>query len=164
MSLFKRIILIAFVLMSCVGCDQATKAYAEAKFPRAQALSFFADAVRLQVAHNEGAFLGIGASLPKSWRLAALRVGVGGILLALLAYAVFFAPPRFYVIFAFALILAGGASNLIDRWVNDGYVVDFINVGVGPLRTGIFNVADIALNAGVLLLLVQNWRRQQSGS
>jgi len=164
MSLFKRAIFIAFVLMSCVGCDQATKAYAEAKLPKAQALSFFADTVRLQVTYNEGAFLSVGASLPKPWRLAVLRAGVSGVLLALLVYAMFFAPPRVYVILALALLLAGGASNLIDRFVNDGYVIDFINVGIGPLRTGIFNVADIALTVGVLMLLAQDRRLSQNGA
>jgi signal peptidase II len=47
-----------------------------------------------------------------------------------------------------ALYLAGGASNLVDRVVR-GSVIDFMNVGVGPLRTGIFNVADVAILAGV---------------
>jgi len=52
-----------------------------------------------------------------------------------------------------ALFVAGGASNLIDR-VTYGMVIDFMNVGIGSLRTGIFNVADMAimLGAGILLL------------
>jgi signal peptidase II len=51
------------------------------------------------------------------------------------------------------LFVAGGASNWIDR-VARGSVVDFLNVGVGPVRTGVFNVADIAimLGAGVVVL------------
>ena len=47
-----------------------------------------------------------------------------------------------------ALYFAGGASNLVDR-VMRGSVIDFLNVGVGPLRTGIFNVADMAILLGV---------------
>ena len=57
------------------------------------------------------------------------------------------------------IFLAGGASNLIDRFTHGGYVVDFINLGIGSLRTGIFNVADIAITLGVLILLAHN-RRQ----
>jgi signal peptidase II len=79
-------------------------------------------------------------------------------LLALLAYALFVRAARATFIFALALVLAGGSSNLIDRFANDGYVVDFINLGVGPIRTGIFNVADVAITAGILLLLFQSWR------
>jgi signal peptidase II len=163
MNTIKRLFLILFVLVACVGCDQTTKTFVESRLPKSHALSFLSDTVRLQVAHNEGAFLSLGASSPKSWRLAALRFGVAAILLALLAYA-FIAPVlRVQELLALALILAGGASNLIDRFVHGGYVVDFINLGVGPLRTGIFNVADIAITVGVLMLLIQGWRRRQNG-
>ena len=162
MSIVKRLLLILFVLVACVGCDQSTKMYAEAKLPRVQPLSLLSDTVRLQVTHNEGSFLSLGASAPKAWRLATLRVGVSAMLLALLAYALLARAGRAPFIFALALVLAGGASNLIDRFVNDGYVVDFINLGAGPIRTGIFNVADVAITAGALLLLIQGWRRRRS--
>jgi len=162
MSIVKRLLLILLVLVACVGCDQSTKMYAEAKLPRVQPLSLLSDTVRLQVTHNEGSFLSLGASAPKAWRLATLCVGVSVMLLALLAYALFVRAGRAPFIFALALVLAGGASNLIDRFVNDGYVVDFINLGAGPIRTGIFNIADVAITSGALLLLIQSWRRRQS--
>ena len=57
---------------------------------------------------------------------------------------------------AIAAIGAGGASNLIDRIRFDGAVTDFLNLGVGSLRTGIFNVADVILMFG-LVLLVFRW-------
>ena len=57
-----------------------------------------------------------------------------------------------------ALIVSGGASNWIDR-VATGSVIDFLNVGIGPFRTGIFNVADVAIVAGIALLLLEHWRR-----
>lgn len=56
-------------------------------------------------------------------------------------------------------LLAGGLGNLIDRLAHDGLVIDFINLGVGPLRTGIFNVADVAITGGGLALLALSWRR-----
>ncbi len=156
MNIFKRILLILFVLLSCVGCDQSTKTYAESSLPKAQAWSFLADTVRLQVAHNEGAFLSLGESAPKSWRIAALRLGVSALLLALFSYVLLIQDARPSFILALTLIFAGGVSNLIDRFTHSGYVVDFINLGIGSLRTGIFNVADIAITLGVLMLLVQN--------
>jgi len=60
------------------------------------------------------------------------------------------------------LLWAGGASNLIDRLAHDR-VVDFLNVGLGPLRTGIFNVADMAVTAGVLLVLVRQGSKSATG-
>ena len=55
------------------------------------------------------------------------------------------------------LVLAGGASNWVDR-VARGSVVDFMNVGVGPIRTGIFNVADVAIMVGVAVLVLAGFR------
>lgn len=45
-------------------------------------------------------------------------------------------------------------GDLIDRLADHGFVTDFMNVGFGALRTGIFNVADLAIVAGVLVLLL----------
>ena len=83
-------------------------------------------------------------------------------LLALLAYTLLAKSSQGLFVFALALILSGGSSNLIDRFVNEGYVVDFINLGAGSLRTGIFNVADIAIVVGASLLCVQSWRGRHS--
>jgi signal peptidase II len=57
-----------------------------------------------------------------------------------------------------SLVLAGGASNWVDRLVR-GSVVDFLNIGVGPLRTGIVNVADMTIMLGVAVLLLAQRRR-----
>jgi signal peptidase II len=56
-----------------------------------------------------------------------------------------------------ALVAAGGASNLVDR-ITQGMVIDFMNVGIGPLRTGIFNVADMALMLGAGFLALEGYR------
>ena len=52
-----------------------------------------------------------------------------------------------------ALFLAGGMSNWIDRAFR-GSVVDFLNVGVGWLRTGIFNFADVAIMLGIAIFVL----------
>jgi signal peptidase II len=52
---------------------------------------------------------------------------------------------------AFGLIAGGGFANWLERIRGDGSVTDFVSLGLGPLRTGIFNVADVAIVAGLLL-------------
>src|SRR6266446_442866 len=143
MSIAKRLILILIVLVTCVGCDQTTKSFAQSYLPHTEVWSFLGDILRLQVTYNYGAFLSLGASLPEFWRLALFGVCVGTLLLGLLSYALLAKHIPTTAVIAIALFFAGGLSNFTDRLVNGGYVVDFINVGVGPLRTGIFNVADI---------------------
>jgi signal peptidase II len=61
-----------------------------------------------------------------------------------------------------ALLFAGGVGNLIDRVTSGGSVVDFINLGIGLVRAGIFNVADVAITVGALILLSAALRRQST--
>jgi signal peptidase II len=59
--------------------------------------------------------------------------------------------------------LGGGIGNLIDRVVHNGLVTDFINVGMGPLRTGIFNVADVAvMGSGIALMFLVRRKEPES--
>ena len=65
---------------------------------------------------------------------------------------------------AIALLLGGGIGNLIDRLVNEGRVIDFMNVGIGSLRTGVFNVADMAIMAGVGLIMLSALRGDRTAT
>ena len=139
-------------LVSCVGCDQVTKHFAISQLKGQAPRSFCGDLVRLEYAENPGAFLGLGGQLPRTWRWGVLivlycviAVGIAGALLFRRGVS----PLSFA---ACLLLLSGAVGNLIDRVRLDGLVVDFLNLGVGPLRTGIFNVADVAISTGALLL------------
>ncbi|MCL4863849.1 MAG: signal peptidase II [Caldilineaceae bacterium] len=111
-------------------------------------------AYRLMECLNAGGFLGLGATLPMQWRVGLFSVSVLILLLMLLSYALFAKAVSAPMLLGFALLLAGGVGNLADRLLYDGVVVDFIHIGIGPVRTGIFNVADIAVSAGVRILSV----------
>ncbi|HMN43854.1 MAG TPA: signal peptidase II [Povalibacter sp.] len=157
MSSANRLWKIAAVLLVCIGLDQLTKAIAKATLPREDAWSYLGDTVRLQLAHNYGAFLSLGDSLPPGWRQALLSAGVGIVLLGLLVYLLWWKNVNPRNLVPLSLILAGGAGNLIDRVAYGGYVVDFLNLGIGTLRTGVFNVADVAIMAGVVWLLLTDF-------
>ncbi|MGC4095906.1 MAG: signal peptidase II [Nitrospira sp.] len=73
-------------------------------------------------------------------------------------YLLFVRPPSISLTIAWILILSGGAGNLLDRVLHDGHVIDFMNLGIGSLRTGIFNVADVYITTGVLLLIIRSLR------
>lgn len=60
---------------------------------------------------------------------------------------------------AWSLVLSGGLGNLVDRIINDGRMIDFMNIGIGSLRTGIFNVADVYITVGVVVLVFQALQR-----
>jgi signal peptidase II len=140
------------LLVSCVGCDLKTKNLARSHLSGGDAISFLADTVRLDYAENQGAFLGLGASLPDAWRAAVFTIGCSAVIAVLLAYALIAARIGYSEVLGLSLICAGGLGNVIDRAMY-GYSRDFLNVGLGPIRTGIFNVADVALMTGCLVYL-----------
>jgi signal peptidase II len=111
------------------------------------------DLFRFQYTENTGAFLGMGAELPGAVRFWALIVFVGIVLIGMLRFVWTFQEISPMGIMGALLIIGGGFSNLLDRVLKDGAVVDFMNVGIGKVRTGIFNLADLAIMIGVGLLL-----------
>lgn len=158
MKLRYRVALISCVLFSCVGCDQATKFAAESMLTKSPKV-YLDDMLRLQVMHNRGAFLSLGEALPEFWRTVFFCAGVSILLAAMLLYAVRSKHLSALATIALALCVGGGVSNLVDRLRSSGAVVDFINVGVGGVRTGIFNFADIAIMAGGFLLVISLARK-----
>ena len=77
MDVVKRVILMAVILVSCVGCDQATKSIAKSIIQETESWSFLGDTLRLQVVYNRGAFLSVGSSIPEAWRFGLFSIGVG---------------------------------------------------------------------------------------
>ena len=148
-----RLILVTSLLLGCVGCDQVTKGAARTYLSDAPAASYLKDTVRLTYAENPGAFLSFGASLSKPARMVIFQGLVGVLTLSLLAAALFWRRLSGLQVVSLTLLGASGLGNLIDRVLQDGRVTDFLNVGVGSIRTGVFNVADVAGMLGVVLLL-----------
>jgi signal peptidase II len=151
--MLKRIVLVFAILISCVGCDQTAKFVAKSHLSEAQAVSYLGGSVRLQLTKNYGAFLGLGTSLPQIQRTALFSLGVSVGLVAMLIYSLASSSSNPFILPAWSLVIGGGVSNLVDRLWYGGYVVDFLNVGIGPVRTGIFNVADVFIMIGVLVLI-----------
>ena len=140
-------------LTACVGCDQSTKFAAKSLLHPGEIHSYLGDTVRIVYAENSGAFLGLGASLPSQVRTALFVVIASCLLFGIAFYTIRKTTLGLAELSAAALIIGGGVGNLIDRVLNSGAVVDFLNVGIGSLRTGIFNVADMALMLGVAIYL-----------
>ena len=157
-----RLALLSLVMLSCVGCDQAAKAMARDSLV-GRTISLLGGAVRFEYAENTGAFLSLGSSLPSGMRTLLFVGGTGVIVLGLLvamARGGQGGSPSGSL--GLALLAGGAVGNLIDRVVYDGAVVDFVSVGLGSLRTGIFNLADVAITVGVVLVALQGWRTASS--
>ncbi len=159
MRLGTRVALI-LIMVATVGCDRVTKHIASSRLAGTPDRSYLADSVRFAYVENTGGFLSLGADLPPVLRTAVFTVATGLMLLGLGAFAFRYRWTG-WPLFGLALFIAGGASNWIDRAVH-GSVVDFMNVGIGTLRTGIFNVADVAILLGAAIFMVSEFRREAS--
>lgn len=158
MTRMSRWLALLIVVLGCVGCDQVTKSAARAHLAPGETISLLRGTVRLEYAANPGAFLSLGESLPSALR--ELLFTFGGLLLVAAAGAWALASKRITPsrILGAGLICGGGIGNLIDRFGHGGTVTDFLNVGLGPWRTGIFNVADFALLVGLAIIVASGSR------
>jgi signal peptidase II len=156
----RRVAALAAVLVASIALDVVTKAIASRCLLPGERHGFLGDTVRLELAHNSGAFLSLGAELPEAIRRH-LFTWMVAVLVAGALWIAFRARSSARIAYGAALVAAGGLGNLGDRIATGGWVVDFMNLGIGPLRTGIFNVADVALMAGVALVAWPERRREQ---
>jgi signal peptidase II len=154
MPLFKRSVLILSLLVLCVGCDQITKDVARHQLAFEPPKSWLHDTIRLEYAENTGVFLSFGGDFSEKLRVVLFQV-FPALGLVVLTCVLFATPTPLLPAIAWSLVLSGGVGNLLDRMLYDGRVVDFMNLGIGGFRTGIFNVADVCITIGVLLLIAQ---------
>jgi signal peptidase II len=144
--------LLAFAI---ILLDQLTKALATAHLEYAVPHTVF-PGFDLVLAHNYGAAFSFFAD-SGGWQ----RWGLAGIAVAASVFIVIWLlrlPPRQMLLgAALACILGGALGNLWDRMLL-GYVVDFISVYYGEWRFATFNVADISLNVGAFLIVLDIFR------
>ena len=154
----RRLQLLVLIIL-LIGVDQLTKSIARARLEASAPRHF--GIVTLIYTTNAGAFLSIGSNLPPGIR-AGIFSGLVTIALGIAAVALFqgkVESPADEV--ALAVIIAGGVGNLIDRLRFAGRVTDFLYMSAGPLHTGVFNVADMAITFGILWLVL-SWGRTRT--
>jgi signal peptidase II len=151
MSKTARTLLLLGIILSTVGCDRITKHLASAHLTgQLVDHAYLNGLLRLEYAENTGGFLSLGAALPAGLRNSIFIFGAT-VVLCVIAVMVWTCRLNTATAGGLSLVLAGGSSNLFDRVVHGG-VIDFLNVGLGPVRTGIFNIADVAICTGLLLI------------
>jgi signal peptidase II len=155
-----RLITLLLVLVCTAGCDQATKHFARTQLGAKVSAVAPGRFVEFRLAENPGAFLSLGASLPQTARTA-LSLGLCLGLACLAAFLVRTPRVRWLSFLGFALVWAGGISNLVDRFLRHGLVTDFMVVRVGPLHSGVFNLADVAIVVGVFMVVAFSLARSE---
>jgi signal peptidase II len=157
----RRAVVFVAVLLLSLGCDQATKQLALERLDGAPPVSLAGDVVRLQLTANPGGFLSLGAGLSPPVQQLVFVVLVPACLVLVCALALRSRGVSRWGMAGLGLVVGGGLGNWIDR-VREAAVTDFVSLGVGSLRTGIFNVADVAILAGVVLLALASGGSEDS--
>lgn len=139
-----------------VVADRITKVVAEELlWPRGVPHPVFGEWFRWTLVYNPGAAFGLHLGPYSRWLFLGLTIGALGILLRLYRQT---ADGDRWRVLAIGLVSAGALGNLIDRIVSPSGVVDFIDVGIGDMRWPTFNVADMAVSTGAILLATVLWR------
>jgi len=150
--------IMAIIILLTVGCDQGTKALARSYLGQGNVVSLLGGILVMRYVENPGAFLSLGAWLPGPVRQALFIAFPIAILGALIVYVARKKDIRVLLGAGFSFVAGGGIGNLLDRVIHNGRVGDFLNIGLGSVRTGIFNVADLSIMLGCLLLIVDSAR------
>lgn len=146
-----------------IALDLATKWWAEGALQLYQPVPILGDTVRWRLIYNPGAAFGLHLGPWSRWIFLVVAV-----VAVVVLYRMSREGPAHDIVRQLALgAVAGGAlGNLVDRVRGPQGVVDFIDVGVGLTRWPTFNVADIGVSCGAILLALSLWRedRQRSAS
>lgn len=157
----RKAILYGGVTGLIVAADQITKYLAVQSLPPYQPVPVFGDFVRLTFIYNPGAAFGLHVGSLSRYIFLALTVAC-----VIVLYVWFRATPVTdrLRLFAISFVTAGALGNFIDRVRSARGVVDFMDVGLGDLRWPVFNIADIGVTIGAVLLAVSLWREDQEAS
>ena len=146
----------ALIVLVVMGLDQVTKRWIEATLAPRESMAIIGDWVRLVHSQNSGALFGL---LPNSAPgFAAISLLVIGAILWYQARAG--ASP--YMTLTLGLLLGGAVGNLLDR-IRLGYVVDFVDAGIGSIRWWTFNVADASISLAIVLIFLAGVRPSLAG-
>jgi len=149
-----RTLIIVILLSSTIGCDQASKIIVRKHVADYEQIGIITHYFTLTKVENTGAFLSLGQALPQPVKSILL------VILPILALA-------FALVYLFAktslssmrlvgicFIIGGGVGNIYDRLMY-GSVTDFLYIDLGAIQTGIFNMADVAVMSGMILLILE---------
>ncbi|KAB1068385.1 signal peptidase II [Tamlana haliotis] len=168
MKLSKRSIYIFTVIILTIAADQISKVIVRANVAGRTAnnpgerIPIIGDYFTLMNVENTGAFLGMGSDLNPTLRLIFLLIVPILVLGFVLRHILKDKSLDNWSLFAFASIIGGGVANVYDRIVY-GSVTDFLFIDLGGFfRTGIFNLADMSVSAGMIILLFVSLKQKKT--
>ncbi len=155
----KRNLLITIIVFLSIVLDQISKIWVRNNFESYIENSIIGDVFKLIKVENTGAFLGMGSELSETLRILLLIVLPIIVLISITIYTYIDKALDEISIIGFSLIIGGGIGNIFDRIVY-GSVTDFLYLDFGGIfKTGIFNIADLSVTTGMILILISSFKK-----
>lgn len=149
---FGRILILLLISFN-IGCDQLTKTVVREHVDYDEQIPVIKNHFTILKVENSGAFLSSGESLPIPVKFVFLSL----LPLFILGYALYFLMVKRdlnrFLMIGISCIIGGGLGNLYDRMVF-GSVTDFLHLDFVIFQTGVFNLADLSISLGTLLILI----------
>jgi len=162
MKLTKRNIYIISTIVITIALDQISKIWVRANITKGSVTDIIDRYFTLHHVENEGAFLGMGSDLNDTLRVVLLLVLPIVVLGFVLRYVFKDKTLDNWSLFAFSSIIGGGIANVFDR-IAFGKVTDFWHIDFGGVfRTGIFNIADLSVTTGMIMLVIASFKKKKA--
>ncbi len=162
MKISKRSIFIFSVIIITIAIDQISKIWIRANVIKGSTSDIIGDYFTLHNVENKGAFLGMGSELNDTLRIILLLVLPVVVLAFVLRHILKDKSLDNFSLFAFSGIIGGGIANVFDR-IAFGKVTDFWHIDLGGMfKTGIFNVADLFVTTGMIILVIASFRKKKT--
>lgn len=155
-----RSLLIFVVLVVNISCDQLSKTIVRNTVRDNERISFLNEHLTVTRVENAGAFLSLGNSMPRAARIVLLSVLPALVLGAGLFFIFKRRDVETVMLVGVCCVLGGGIGNVLDR-IFYGSVTDFLHVSLGSFQTGIFNLADVSIMAGIFIVLLSPYYQQR---
>ena len=155
----ERNILITIIVLLSIVSDQISKVWARNNLESYIEKNIFGDVFSLIKVENTGAFLGMGSELPETLRVLLLIVLPVIVLISITIYTYIDKSLNKISIIGFSFIIGVGIANIFDRIIF-GSVTDFLYLNFGGVfKTGIFNIADLWVTTGMVLILISSFKK-----
>lgn len=156
-------VLILVIILLNVGCDQISKSIVREQVDYYENIKVFSNYVTLTKVENSGAFLSMGDALHSGIKFVLLLLMPVGVLIAGIYFVMTRKDLSPVLIFGICCVIGGGIGNLYDRIIY-GSVTDFLHIDFIVFQTGIFNVADLSIMAGMSLIILDAVHKRKMAS
>lgn len=152
---------IILLIVANIAIDQISKFIVRAKIATNEVIELIGDTFIMTKVENSGAFLGMGSELSPTLKWILLLILPVIVLGGVLYYIITNKTLDKLSLIAFCCIVGGGIANVFDRFMY-GSVTDFFHIDLGGVfRTGIFNVADMSVSFGMILLIIASFKQKK---